>query len=195
MSSSAKDAARPNRGRAAGPANRAALLAAAREVFGEQGLSAPLSAVARRAGVGQGSLYRHFPSRTALAAAVFDENLNEVEQFVAASGTGLTALFDVVCAQAVVSTAMIDLVEADRHDPDVERLGARFAAIVGRLVRTERETGALASHVDVDDVLLAVGMIATVLARSDEDERAALATRGRAIFARAFRPAASSDAR
>ena len=44
-------------------------------------------------------------------------------------------------------------------------------------------------------VLLAVGMIATVLARSDEDERAALATRGRAIFARAFRPAASSDAR
>ncbi|HAN25892.1 MAG TPA: TetR/AcrR family transcriptional regulator, partial [Microbacterium ginsengisoli] len=70
MSSSAKDAARPNRGRAAGPANRAALLAAAREVFGEQGLSAPLSAVARRAGVGQGSLYRHFPTRTALAAAV-----------------------------------------------------------------------------------------------------------------------------
>ena len=194
MSSSAKDAARPNRGRAAGPENRAALLAAAREVFGEQGLSAPLSAVARRAGVGQGSLYRHFPTRTALAAAVFDENLDEVAQFVAASGTGLTALFDVVCAQAV-STAMIDLVEADRHDPDVERRGARFAAIVGRLVRTERETGALASHVDVDDVLLAVGMIATVLARSDEGERAALATRGRAIFARAFRPAASSDAR
>ena len=33
------------------------------------------SAVAKRAGVGQGSLYRHFPDRTALAAAVFEENV------------------------------------------------------------------------------------------------------------------------
>ena len=45
-----------NLGPSAGPANRAALIAAAREVFAEGGLMAPLNQVARRAGVGQGSL-------------------------------------------------------------------------------------------------------------------------------------------
>ncbi len=66
-----------------GPGNRRALIAAAREVYAESGLSAPFSAVAKRAGVGQGSLYRHFPDRTALAVAVFEENVADLEQFTA----------------------------------------------------------------------------------------------------------------
>lgn len=63
-----------NRGPAAAADNRAALLSAARKVFAERGYHAPLSAVAKEAGVGQGVLYRHFPTRLALAFAVFDEN-------------------------------------------------------------------------------------------------------------------------
>src|SRR5262249_18760694 len=49
--------------------NRAALLAAAREVFAEQGLEAPLEEVALRAGVGIATLYRRFPNRRQLVAA------------------------------------------------------------------------------------------------------------------------------
>src|SRR6188472_1508327 len=71
--------AKPNRGPSAGPGNRRALIAAAREVFATEGLQAPFSAVAKKAGVGQGSLYRHFPDRLSLAVAVFDENLDELE--------------------------------------------------------------------------------------------------------------------
>ena len=48
------DARKPNRGPAAGPRNRAALIAAAREVYANDGLGVPFSAVAKRAGVGQG---------------------------------------------------------------------------------------------------------------------------------------------
>ena len=59
-----------NRGPIAGPSNRRALLAAAREVYRDVGFNAPFSAVARRAGVGQGSLYRHFPDRIALGVVV-----------------------------------------------------------------------------------------------------------------------------
>jgi AcrR family transcriptional regulator len=70
-----------NRGPAAGPENRRALIAAAREVYATEGLNAPFSAVAKRAGVGQGSLYRHFPDRKALAVAVFEENLVDIEEF------------------------------------------------------------------------------------------------------------------
>jgi AcrR family transcriptional regulator len=49
------------------------LVAQARATFLEQGITAPLEDVARRTGVGIGTLYRHFPSRTALIEAVFQE--------------------------------------------------------------------------------------------------------------------------
>src|SRR5437899_6575849 len=47
------------------------LLAAAKEVFDEQGVDAPLDDVARRAGVGNATMYRHFPTRRELIIAVY----------------------------------------------------------------------------------------------------------------------------
>lgn len=58
--------------------NRARLVAAGHEVFAEQGPDASLEEVARRAGVGIGTLYRHFPSREALAEEIFAEHIEEV---------------------------------------------------------------------------------------------------------------------
>ena len=55
--------------------NRAALLAAARAVFAEQGLDASLDQIARRAGVGIGTLYRRFPTRADLIEAVFVDRM------------------------------------------------------------------------------------------------------------------------
>ncbi|GLY05141.1 MULTISPECIES: TetR/AcrR family transcriptional regulator [Actinoplanes] len=55
--------------------NRVALLAAAREVFAEHGLDASLDEIARRAGVGNATLYRRFPSRRHLIAEVFASHL------------------------------------------------------------------------------------------------------------------------
>lgn len=51
------------------------LVAAAREVFAEQGLEAPLDVIARRAGVGNATLYRNFPTRAALVDAAFHDLL------------------------------------------------------------------------------------------------------------------------
>ena len=51
--------------------NRARLISAATAAFTEKGADAPLEDIARRAGVGIGTLYRHFPSRLDLQAAVF----------------------------------------------------------------------------------------------------------------------------
>lgn len=55
--------------------NRAKLVAAARAVFAEQGLEAPLEEIARRAGVGIATLYRRFPVREALIAATFADRM------------------------------------------------------------------------------------------------------------------------
>lgn len=54
-------------------------------------MEAPLSAIARRAGVGQGSLYRHFPTRQSLALAVFDQNMVQLEHLAAQPDTTLRA--------------------------------------------------------------------------------------------------------
>jgi AcrR family transcriptional regulator len=58
--------------------NYAALVAAAREVFAELGTDAPLDAIVRRAGVGRGTLYRHFPTREDLFVAIMRERVDEL---------------------------------------------------------------------------------------------------------------------
>ena len=62
--------------------NRARLLETAKAAFAEKGSAASLDEIARTAGVGAGTLYRHFPTRDALVAAVYR---NETEQLVAAA--------------------------------------------------------------------------------------------------------------
>lgn len=180
--------AKANRGPAAGPENRLALIAAAREVFAEDGLSAPFSAVAKRARVGQGSLYRHFPDRIALATAVFEENVGALESYAAPAERGLSDLFDAIVDQAMVSTALIELTNANRHDERVRHLGARFEAVVEMLLQRDHARGRVGAHVDVTDVRLAAGMLAAEIARSDDDERAETARRARALFRSAFEP-------
>jgi AcrR family transcriptional regulator len=58
--------------------NHARLISAATEAFAEKGADAPLEDIARRAGVGIGTLYRHFPSRLDLQAAVFRTQVRAV---------------------------------------------------------------------------------------------------------------------
>jgi AcrR family transcriptional regulator len=58
--------------------NHELLVAAAREVFGERGVEASLEEIARRAGVGVGTLYRHFATRDALVEAVFEGRIGEL---------------------------------------------------------------------------------------------------------------------
>ncbi|MGE2737465.1 TetR/AcrR family transcriptional regulator [Mycolicibacterium vaccae] len=60
--------------------NRSALLAAAKVVFAAAGVDAPAKDIADRAGVGVGTLYRHFPQRSDLAKAVLDSEIDDCAQ-------------------------------------------------------------------------------------------------------------------
>lgn len=177
-----------NRGPSAGPANRRALIAAAREVFAADGLRAPFNAVAKRAGVGQGSLYRHFPDRLSLAVAVFDENLDELEASVAAPGATLDDLLDALVEQAVVSTALIDLIWQHRGDERVSHLGERLERIAGVALERGRAEGRVGAQIQTSDVLLVVTMLAGLASRTEEADRRAVATRARQLFEAAFAP-------
>jgi AcrR family transcriptional regulator len=68
--------------------NRAKLMAAARAAFASDGTAASLEDIARRAGVGIGTLYRHFPTRLDLVEAIY---VDEVEA-LCASADGLAGL-------------------------------------------------------------------------------------------------------
>ncbi|MGY6024716.1 TetR/AcrR family transcriptional regulator [Streptomyces spinosirectus] len=69
--------------------NRSALLAAGERVFARSGVDVPMEEVAREAGVGRGTLYRHFPSREHLLAALMEEQaarLTEEARRIVAEG-------------------------------------------------------------------------------------------------------------
>jgi AcrR family transcriptional regulator len=68
----------PEQLRADARQNHARLITAATTAFAEKGADAPLEDIARRAGVGIGTLYRHFPSRLDLQAAVFRSQVGTV---------------------------------------------------------------------------------------------------------------------
>ena len=189
--SSDKAPRKPNRGRGAGPENRRALIEAAREIFATEGLQAPLSSIAKRAGVGQGSLYRHFPDRLALAVAVFDENLAVVEAIADEDETSLDDFFTLIAEQAVVSTPLIDLMWRSRDDERVAHVGDSLARAAGTVLERDRARGHVGAHVELEDVLLAVTMLADAITRTDGDEaRVAVAARVRAILHAAFAPRA-----
>jgi AcrR family transcriptional regulator len=175
-----------NRGPSAGPDNRRALIAAAREVFGESGLSAPLNAVAKRAGVGQGSLYRHFPDRVALAVAVFDDNVGDLEALAARPDSTLDDLFDAVASQAIAGAAMIDLIASERHHPGADDLARRVTALAGALLVREQAAGTIRGDVETADVMLAVSMLAFAISKADPDERADIQSRSHTMFRTAF---------
>ena len=61
--------------------NRERILKAARAVFGDQGIDAQIDDVAKRAKVGVGTVYRHFPTKEALLDALVRERFSEIAQF------------------------------------------------------------------------------------------------------------------
>jgi AcrR family transcriptional regulator len=76
MATAGQDTHPPRPMRADARRNYERLIAAAREAFTEHGADAPLDDIARRAGVGPGTLYRHFPTRLTLLEAVYREDVD-----------------------------------------------------------------------------------------------------------------------
>src|SRR3954463_12404024 len=142
--------------------NREAIVEAARAVFGEQGLDAPLDEIAKRAGTGNATLYRRFPIRSDLVAAVFAERMAaHVEAGEAAledadPWTGFACYIRSVAAMQARDRGIADLVHMDLSSaPEIEQLRARAYDGVVRLIGRAHEAGVLrADFTDQDVVLL-----------------------------------------
>ncbi|WP_166432844.1 TetR/AcrR family transcriptional regulator [Nesterenkonia salmonea] len=171
-----------NRGPLAGPENRQSLIDAGRAEFIAHGASVPLSRIAKRAGVGQGSLYRHFPNRFALAVAVFEQNLQEIRRRVAVSSSPYSVFLSTVEQQASEASVIIDLVASGEAQAEAESLRRDLRELVTEVFDAASAAGELAPHVTAVDLLSAVQMLALPVAKAPAGEHGAVAERVRQIL-------------
>lgn len=141
--------------------NRAAIVEAAREVFAEQGLDAPLDEIAHRAGTGNATLYRRFPTREDLVSAVFAERMAEhlaaVEAGLAGPDpwNGFASYMRTAAAMQSRDRGIADLVTMDISTaPDIERLRTEALDGLVRLVERARSAGVLRTDFTTEDVVL-----------------------------------------
>lgn len=154
------------------------LLAAAHEVFDEQGADASLEEIARRAGLGSATLHRHFPSRYALMTAVY---WNQIEALCAAArelgetnspGEALTAWLRqliAIAAERGLATALM----TSQHDATARLFDACHDAIraaAAPLLARAQRAGAIRADVELDDLLQLANAIA-LLVEHDADPR------------------------
>jgi AcrR family transcriptional regulator len=149
--------------------NRQLLLAAAREVFDEQGAAAPLDDIARRAGVGNATMYRHFANRRELALAVYADEVTSLCDRAAAlldepdPGDALFAWL-LAFVEHVATKRALAMVEADDlTGPGSERFAQWHDAMrraIGALVERAQRAGAVRPDLDPVDLLLVASGIA-----------------------------------
>lgn len=142
--------------------NRDRLLAAARDAFAATTEAVPLDAIARAAGVGIGTLYRHFPTREALVEAVYAAELDEV----VSSAAELLTEFEPAAALRAWMTRYAAFFRIKRGMSDTLRAGwasgsiatpatrERITAVIAMMLRSGAEAGSLRSDVDPDDVTM-----------------------------------------
>ena len=153
----------------------------AREVFREQGYDASLDEIAKRAGVGPGTLYRHFPNRDALLDAILQSWVTRVdeaaEKALAHEGTPrdlLVAWFEEYVRLISLHKGGPAKITSAMGDPDSPILTKCqvLASANDRVVERLREDGALRDGVETLQVCRLVGGVATVADQSDLDEAA-----------------------
>jgi len=157
--------------------SRAKLLQAATEAFAENGADAPLEDIARRAGVGIGTLYRHFPTRTDLQAGVFrsqvdavcataDDLIGRVAPEQAFAGC-VRAIAGYLITKRGLAKALVDSLGRDSELISV--CSMRMRDTVDRLLEHAQAAGAVRTDVSAQDVLRLVHGVVMATEQSPQD--------------------------
>jgi AcrR family transcriptional regulator len=158
--------------------NRARILETARDVFAVRGADASLEEIARGAGVGIGTLYRHFPTRDDLVAAVFHERIDELEglaeQLLASDTPGAALaiwlhaqLEQAATCRGLAAEAMLTMLACTDAPSPCESMRQAGAALLARA----QAAGEVREGVEIDDLVRMVQ--AVTLAAEESDDPAA----------------------
>ncbi|WP_327315737.1 TetR/AcrR family transcriptional regulator [Streptomyces sp. NBC_01235] len=146
--------------------NRERIVTAAREMFVEFGPDVPLDEIARRAGVGNATVYRNFPDRDALVrevvCSVLDRTVRAGQAALAEAGDAFGALerFVHVSADERIS-ALCPMISStfDKYHPDLEAARERVERIIEEVMDRAKAAGQLRPDVGVGDVMIAVAQL------------------------------------
>jgi len=176
------------------------LTAAARVAFAELGVDAPLDDIAKRAGVGNATLYRHFPTRQALLEAVFRDHIDSLrrraEELMSAPspGAALQEWLGMVIAQGSTERGLAASLLAALGEEDSTCRAAVFSAAQGLVTRAQ-EAGAVRTGVSVEQMFKLVNAIALVTETEPDPAQQATALFDLAFHGLAPRPHNTSGAR
>ena len=169
MSSIEQGSCRPLRADA--QLNRERITRSAREVFAAQGLEASIAEITRRAGVGPGTFYRHFPDRDALITSVFEEKM---DAYVAAAREaladpdpwrGFCSYVEEVCAMQAEDRGFTYVLTSSFPMADAfEAKRAAAYTYFGRLIARAKAAGRLRPDFVPQDMLLLLMANAGVVA-------------------------------
>jgi AcrR family transcriptional regulator len=149
--------------------NRQRILAAAAQVFTERGLDATLDEVARAAGVGIGTVYRRFPDKESLVAALFRERVDNLvtvaEDACAAADPwqGIVSYLEYAAAAMAGDTGLRQLMMFATYDRDqVCYARDRMRPVISRLVERAQASGDLREDFAATDVKMIAFMLASL---------------------------------
>jgi AcrR family transcriptional regulator len=138
--------------------NRAKVLAAARTAFAADGLAVPLDEIARRAGVGAGTVYRHFPTKEALfEAIVLDQIIELTERAVAATrspdvGAAFYRYITDLVSDGHTKKDLADALATTGLRDETLRRSAELQQAVSDLLTAAQRAGAVRPDIDADDL-------------------------------------------
>ena len=161
--------------------NRAAVLSAAREVFAEEGLDAPLEEIAHRAGVGIATLYRRFPARKQLVAAALACEISKyaeaAERALAEPDpwTGFAGFVQQICLMQASHPGLADLLLITlTPGEEIEAIRARANRTAIKLIDRAKAAGAVRDDLTGEDLLVMLIANGAVAAAARCDARRAL---------------------
>jgi AcrR family transcriptional regulator len=129
--------------------NRAKILEAATRVFAEHGAAASTEQVAAEAGVAIGTIFRHFPTKTDLLAAIMKDTLAGLVARMAEPDATLFTVFTALVGEAAAKRSVIDLLPGLAVDESL----ARFRAVVAGLLERARHAGEVRGEIGPDEVM------------------------------------------
>jgi AcrR family transcriptional regulator len=161
--------------------NREAIIAAFTELLASDGADVPLYRVARRAGVGQATLYRHFPERGLLAMAVYDHRLQHLTELGAARADDPSAFVELMQELIVEETRTPGLLRLLRGAAEGERyyrgLRQRALELLAAPLERAKTAGVVRADVQLDDVGIIFAMMAGAVQEADTTRRPQVARR------------------
>jgi len=142
-------------------ANRKAILEAARELFADS-TDVAMCAIAKRAGVGQATLYRNFPNRSALAAELIDENFERIAALAAEHEGDANAFFVLLRTLIDGLVTMYGLAVLARSDAETDShlqlARQRMRTLLRRPLADAKTADLVRRDLSLDDVFLMLAM-------------------------------------